>query len=144
MHYVVACDPQRGGREVLEAVSGLVDANDQVTVVHVVNPLGEPWDDRERDLPEAITAAVERERRALLELLDEIGLTSELVVEANGVGEETAPAVARVARRLGAGTLVVLSKRASGLRGMLLGSVAQGLLALSPCPVLVVRPGTEH
>jgi nucleotide-binding universal stress UspA family protein len=68
-------------------------------------------------------------------------LAAALEVEPTVVGEETAPAVARIARRLGAGTLVVMSKRASGLPGMLLGSVAQGLLALSPCPVLVVRPG---
>jgi nucleotide-binding universal stress UspA family protein len=141
MHYVVACDPERGGGELLGIVASFADSDDRVTVVHVVNPLGEPWRDRDRDLPEAVAAAVSRRRASIQELVDQLGREAELAVEPTEVGEETAPAVARIARTLRAGTLVVMSKRASGLRGMLLGSVAQGLLALSPCPVLIVRPG---
>ena len=40
--------------------------------------------------------------------------------------------------------VIVVSKRASGVLGLLLGSVAQGLLEVSPAPVLVIRPsGSE-
>jgi nucleotide-binding universal stress UspA family protein len=54
--------------------------------------------------------------------------------------EEVAEAVARVARESGADLVVVASKRAGGLAGLLLGSTTRALLRLSPCPVLVVRP----
>jgi len=141
MHYAIACDPERGGREILGIVSKLAASDDRVTVVHVVNPLDEPWSDRKRDLPDAVAAVIADQRTAIRTLLDEVGLTAAVQVQSTEPGEETASAVARVARTLSAGTLVVLSKRASGPRGMLFGSVAQGLLALSPCPVLVVRPG---
>jgi hypothetical protein len=45
-----------------------------------------------------------------------------------------------VARDVGADVVVVASKRASGLLGLLLGSTARGVLRASLCPVLVVRP----
>lgn len=56
-------------------------------------------------------------------------------------GEDVPGAIARVAREEGVDMLVVASKRASGVRGLILGSVAQALLHVSPVPVLVVRPG---
>ncbi len=54
--------------------------------------------------------------------------------------EEVAAGIARVARAREADILVVASKRAAGVAGVLLGSTAGALLRLSPCPVLVVRP----
>jgi nucleotide-binding universal stress UspA family protein len=54
--------------------------------------------------------------------------------------EEVAAGLARVARDCGADTVVVASKRASGLLGLLPGDTARGVLRASPCPVLVVRP----
>ena len=54
--------------------------------------------------------------------------------------EDIAEAIARVAREQGVDIVVVASKRADGIRGLLLGSTAQELLSRSPCPVLVVRP----
>jgi nucleotide-binding universal stress UspA family protein len=54
--------------------------------------------------------------------------------------EEVAAGIARVARAREVDILVVASKRASGVTGLLLGSTAGALLRLSPCPVLIVRP----
>ncbi len=45
------------------------------------------------------------------------------------------------ARETGAGCLVLGSYGKSGLRRLMLGSVAERVLALSPCPVLVVKAG---
>lgn len=148
-HIVVACDPGRNAREALEAAAQLADPDDPVTIVHVVNPLEQPWQDRERHLADAVAVVAARRRDEIAALLRELGLEAAVVVEPLRSGEESAPALARIAEGLGADVLVVVSKRASGLRGMLLGSVAQGLLTLSPCPVLVVRaplhppPGDE-
>jgi nucleotide-binding universal stress UspA family protein len=66
---------------------------------------------------------------------------------AGGPSEDAAGCLARVAGECGADLLLVASKRASGLGGLLLGSTAQALLRRSPCPVLVVRPpdiGVDH
>jgi nucleotide-binding universal stress UspA family protein len=68
------------------------------------------------------------------------GVPVRTIVEQRHRTEETDACIARVAAELGADILVVASKRASGVRGLILGSTAQGLLRLSPCPVLVVRP----
>jgi nucleotide-binding universal stress UspA family protein len=48
--------------------------------------------------------------------------------------------LARIAAEEGAALLAIASRRAVGMRGALMGSVAQETLRLSPCPVLVVRP----
>lgn len=117
-----------------------VGPGDRVSAVHVVNPLEDAWQDRTRDLPAAIDAIVESSYATLASLVKEAGLEAEVVVHPAAIDEATAPAVARIARELEADGLMVLSKRASGLRGMLLGSVAQALLTLSPCPVIVARP----
>jgi nucleotide-binding universal stress UspA family protein len=45
-----------------------------------------------------------------------------------------------VARERGADFLVVASKHSVGVTGLLLGSTAQALLRISPCPVVVARP----
>jgi nucleotide-binding universal stress UspA family protein len=45
-----------------------------------------------------------------------------------------------VTREWAADVLVVASKRAAGVAGLLLGGTAQALLRASPCPVLIVRP----
>jgi nucleotide-binding universal stress UspA family protein len=55
--------------------------------------------------------------------------------------EEVGECIARVARQCAADLLVVASKHASAVAGLILGTAVQTLLRLSPCPVLVVRPG---
>jgi nucleotide-binding universal stress UspA family protein len=50
-------------------------------------------------------------------------------------------AVVRAARRLGADLIVVGTHGRTGLARLALGSVAERVAALAPCPVLVVRGG---
>ncbi|WP_428565334.1 MAG: universal stress protein [Solidesulfovibrio sp. DCME] len=50
-------------------------------------------------------------------------------------------AIAGFAAEIGAGCLVLGSYGKSGLRRLMLGSVAERVLALAPCPVLVVKAG---
>jgi nucleotide-binding universal stress UspA family protein len=63
------------------------------------------------------------------------------MVEELRQGEEVPECIARVAREQQADILVIATNRAAGVRGLLLGSVAQALMRLSPCPILVVRDG---
>jgi nucleotide-binding universal stress UspA family protein len=52
-----------------------------------------------------------------------------------------ATAVIRVAKRKGAHLIVVGTHGRTGVQRMLMGSVAERIVRLSPCPVLTVRPG---
>ncbi len=61
-------------------------------------------------------------------------------VEVQPHEEEVDECIARVAQEVRADVLIVVSKRVASATGVVLGSFARGLLRLSPCPVLVVRP----
>ena len=88
---------------------------------------------------------VQRERQLYLtdKALALQGLDVTTRVEVQVHGEEVDECIARVAAEVHADVLVIVSKRVSGGLGAVLGSFGQGILRLSPCPVLVVRPGAE-
>jgi nucleotide-binding universal stress UspA family protein len=88
---------------------------------------------------------VQRERQLYLaekaRALEGLDVTTRVEVQAHS--EEVDECIARVASEAQADVLVVVSKHVSGGASAVLGSFAQGILRLSPCPVLVVRPGAE-
>ena len=61
-------------------------------------------------------------------------------VEELARGEEVDQRIAAVAGEIGADILVVVSNRLSSTAGVILGSFAQGIVRLSPCPVLIISP----
>ncbi len=71
-------------------------------------------------------------------MLEGFDVTTRVEVQAHG--EEVDECIARVASEVHADVLVVVSKHVSGGTSAVLGSFAQGILKLSPCPVLVVHP----
>jgi len=85
---------------------------------------------------------VQRERQLYLAekagVLEGLDVTTRVEVQAHG--EEVDECIARVASEVHADVLVVVSKRVSGGASAVLGSFAQGILRLSPCPVRVVHP----
>jgi nucleotide-binding universal stress UspA family protein len=54
-------------------------------------------------------------------------------------GEAVDEGIARVAAETEATMVIMVTRRLSSTTGVLLGSVAQGVLARSPCPVIIVR-----
>jgi nucleotide-binding universal stress UspA family protein len=68
------------------------------------------------------------------------GLDVQTRVEMLAHGEEVDQRIGAVAGEIGADILVVVSKRVSSTAGLILGSFAQGIVRLSPCPVLIVSP----
>lgn len=91
-------------------------------------------------------AARERDRRAAIETVRTIVGHDPLPDESHEalrieVGRP-AERLAAVARERGAAMLVVASRGPGALKRILLGSVTAELLGKSPCPVLVVPPGT--
>jgi nucleotide-binding universal stress UspA family protein len=139
MQLLVAADASGRIRDaafpVIASLAG--DVVPQVTVLHVVRAASEAWSDEE--LQQVMTERRER----LEELLADSGFDVKLLVEPLPYGGEVHHYIALRAADLGVDALVVASKRATGLMGGLLGSVAQGLLAESPVPVLVVRPSDD-
>jgi universal stress protein A len=63
-------------------------------------------------------------------------------VEAVRFGADVPTVIAGYARKEGLDLIVIASHGRSGLRHLLLGSVAEQLLRTAPCPVLVIRPGS--
>ncbi len=91
---------------------------------------------------EAVAKAVELAGEIGAELMATLGgPPATILVEAFSYGEDTAAHIAHVAADRGSDMVVIASKRASGVRGLIGGSVAQHVIRLSPCPVFVVRPG---
>lgn len=68
------------------------------------------------------------------------GLDVHTRVEVLTHGEEVDQCIAAVAGEIGADILVLVSKRVSSTAGVILGSFAQGIVRLSPSPVLIVSP----
>jgi nucleotide-binding universal stress UspA family protein len=142
MRFVVAMDLTDKDAAALERTVGLArSAGADVTLLNVFSP----WLDMGHSTApttEERRAQVTAERQEYLRKKAESvqGVTFQTVVEQRRRAEEVDVCIARVAREQAADILVVASKRVSGLRGLILGSTALGLLRRSPCPVLVVRP----
>lgn len=61
-------------------------------------------------------------------------------VEVVRISEDVPGAIAAYARKAEADLVVIASHGRTGLRHLLMGSVAEELLRRAPCPVLVLRP----
>jgi nucleotide-binding universal stress UspA family protein len=93
----------------------------------------------------AVEAETEVDLRLLLSDLSAGDVPVELEIRDALIGNE-AEAIAEFARERGAGVIVLASRGRGALAGATLGSVAQRLPHVSPCPVLVVPAhavGTE-
>jgi nucleotide-binding universal stress UspA family protein len=135
-------DPENGGIA-LQAIRELVRDDDEVVVVHAVEPADLPWSLPESERVETFEREMDEREARIREAATAADLQATVVVDMHTPGEGAAALIAREARERRADLVVVVSKRASGVRGLLLGSVAQALLQLAPCPVLVVRPAAR-
>ncbi len=108
-------------------------------LLHVVHPPAEVLSPYEIHLPvglaEEMQEAARRKLAPRAEKLRARGLATEIHV-ASGVASERIP---EFAEELGADLVVLGTRGLSGLKHVLLGSVAESVLRRSPCPVLTVR-----
>ena len=144
MRLLAAYDGSENSAEALaKAVEFAEETGAELTVLRVLNPHTDALAVDAPSASEGLSKVAAREEAQARELLRRLGdPPATLLVEAFAHGEDVPGHIARVARERAADIVVVATKRASGVRGLLLGSVAQHVLRLSPCPVLVVRPGT--
>ena len=89
---------------------------------------------------EAFQREVLDDAQRLLEEVARTCKTTEISSRAEQGPEAPAKALERVVKEEGADYLVVGTRGRGAMRSVLLGSVAHEMLAVSPCPVVVVSP----
>lgn len=140
MKLVIALETSDNDAAVIRPALELAQAADaEVVLLNVLNPLTDAASLVAPSRAEAVKQ-VDTERRAYLErYAGQFNPPASTRVEQLRHGEDVPTCIARIAGELEADILVLATNRASGVRGLILGSVAQHLLRLSPCPILVVR-----
>lgn len=88
-----------------------------------------------QDLDEEMRDAAARRLEKALHRVEEAGLRGETHL----VQSTPAEAIAQLARELPADLIVMGTRGLAGLKHVLLGSVAERVLRLAPCPVLTVK-----
>ena len=112
----------------------------QVHVVHAFDIPLEPVTRYGVTIPSDIIPLGRKEARRRLDAAAESVRAAGVAVEAHLAEAPAADAIAEVAKRVTADLVIVGTHGYTGLRHLLLGSVAERTLRLAPCPVLVVRP----
>jgi nucleotide-binding universal stress UspA family protein len=82
---------------------------------------------------------VEAKLKKLTAQLSDEGLSTDLRIVSH-VGPQAAHEIAEIAQEAGADLIVVGCRGHAAITGLMIGSVTQRLLHVSPCPVLVVPP----
>jgi nucleotide-binding universal stress UspA family protein len=151
MHVLIGTDGSDDAIAAAEAGLGLLGAPSAVTVVCVMDTPGaataglesgfaggmvsdaevdRAWSMVEQDAREALERTVER-------------LGVEAPVEQVARAGEAGPAICHLADEIGADVIVVGSRGRGAIKRALLGSVSTHITNNAPCPVMVVRAGTE-
>ena len=139
-----ASDLSRASRQAFATAVTLAKAHRaSLTVLHVVEPVtptlpdeyigSATWDQIDRDT----RAWASRQLDALVQKARAQGVRATMLM----VDGSAADRIARAARFTKADLLVVGTHGRSGLTKFLVGSVAQRVVALAPCPVVTVKGG---
>lgn len=137
-HILVATDFSEASRRALcGALTLATDRDTQVSVIHVMRP---DW--RYASLenpPEIDLQRIDTEERLKAFVSDAAPATK--ITTASVRQAPVAEAVAAVIKEGGIDLLVVGTRGRGGLSKLALGSVAEELLRVAPCPVLTIGPG---
>src|SRR5262245_6446525 len=140
MRLLIALEASEDDEAVMPAVAQLARASSaELVLLNVVNPLADASDVVASTLDDAVAEVVAERRSYLERFAQHFEPPATTLVEELPHGEDLPECIARVAEEQKTDVLVIGTNRASGVRGLILGSVAQHLLRLSPCPILVVR-----
>jgi len=135
MRFLVAWDGSDGAQAALRQALALAGSDGQIDLVQILNPLIDAADVRAPSTREAMVIVSERARAAMGRQAPPGASQSVILLDR---GQDVPDRLLQEAERLGAAIIVIASRRAVGLRGML-GSVTQQILQDSTLPVLVVR-----
>ena len=134
---IVPWDFSEMSEEALEATLTMVESPDKVEVVHVaafpvVMEPGVVWDTVSED------SIVERVHEAFQEYCEKHALPEIAMTTVFG---DPGSRIAEIAKEREAGLIVISSHGRTGLGRLLIGSVAERVVRLAHCPVLVLRGG---
>jgi nucleotide-binding universal stress UspA family protein len=115
----------------------------QVHVVHAFEVPLEPVTRYGVPIPSDIIPLGRKEARRRLDAAAESVRAAGLAADAHLAETPAADAIAEVAKSVAADLVIVGTHGYTGLRHLLLGSVAERTLRLAPCPVLVMRAKGE-
>jgi len=135
MRFLVAWDGSDGAQAALRQAQTLAGPDGQIDLVQVLNPLTDAADVQAPSTREAMVIVSERARAEMGRQAPSGATQSVILLEH---GEDVPDRLLREAERLGTDIIVIASRRAAGLRGVL-GSVTQQVLHDTTLPVLVVR-----
>ena len=151
MHVLIGTD---GSDDAIAAAStglGLLGAPTKITVVCVVETPGAATAGLESGFAGGMVSDTEVDRA--WELVEQEGrealertvaaLGAEVPVEQVTRSGEAGPAICRLAEEVDADVVVVGSRGRGAIKRALLGSVSTHVTNNAPCPVVVVRAGTE-
>ena len=136
---IVPWDFSDDSKEALEAALEMVDSPEKIEVVHITSyPSGvEPGVVWGTITEESISENLEK---AFLKVSEEHGFPELKFTSAFG---DPGIGITNIARQRDAGLIVISSHGRTGLNRILLGSVAERVVRLAPCPVLVLRADSE-
>ena len=142
MRIVVALDAGKDAEVVLGPAARLArETGADVVLVSVLDPMVDAADVVAASRSEAMREVVAAREAYLEQFAGQFGdRPATMIAEQLRHGEDVPSGIARVCREQGADMLVLASRRSSGIEGFILGSAAQELLRVAPCPVLLVRP----
>jgi nucleotide-binding universal stress UspA family protein len=140
-HILVATDFSEPSRRALcDALALAEDNNAQLSLIHVLQPdrkYGALENSPELDWERI---AAERQIRTLLEELGPLGQKIDATLVKHG---PVADQVASVIEEKGNDLLVIGTRGRGGLQKLALGSVAEELLRVAPCPVMTIGPKAD-
>ena len=136
-------EPSSGGA-VLDAAKPLIRPGDKVVIVHVLEATDLPWSVDRSDFDTEVERGTASRKRFIEQQAQSHGIEAEVVVDVETPEVNAAAIITREAEARDANLVVLVSKRATGLRGALLGSVARGVLQHCHCPVTIVHPPDRY
>lgn len=151
MHVLIGTDGSDDAIAAARTGLGLLGTPSKVTVMCVLDTPGEATAGLESGFAGGMVSDTEVDRAWSLaeqeasEALERTvaGLGTEAPVEQVTRTGDAGPAICRMAEEVGADVVVVGSRGRGAIKRALLGSVSTHVTANAPCPVVVVRAGTE-
>lgn len=143
-HAMVALDLSDASRDALARAraTGLLDGA-QVTLIHVVSPDARTVMSYQGTHPDAVSSTFAAERLAIQDRMRAMaaGIDPDMQPRLLVVEGEAPEVIPAAMREVDADLLVVGTSGSGGLRRLVLGSTAEGLLARAPTDVLAVPSG---
>lgn len=145
MRILVAFDGSAGARAALrEGVRLAAESSGELIVLDVIQPRADLGGIVAPTMAEALEQLTTERQHAAASAVRETGFNDATVRVDELPRERDVPEhIVAVAAEVGADMIVISSRRAAGVRGLVLGSVTQQVLRVSGIPVLVVRPPSD-